>query len=95
VRIRMSAGDQLPDGRDRHPSLLATLADRTGGASFVRQTASAGELGPAGERLVGPSRPDEIPSRVLDDGDRHALPRFVRRRHSLACMSAGGAPMMW
>jgi hypothetical protein len=32
---------------------------------------------------------------VLDDSDRDALPRFVRRRHSLACMSAGGAPMMW
>ncbi len=90
----MTAREQLADGRDRQPGFFATLADRTRGARFVGQAASAGELGPAGERLIGSPRPNEISSLMLDNGDRHTLARFVRRSHSLACNSAGGAPMM-
>src|ERR1700677_2635237 len=87
----MSARDQLADGRDGQPRLLATLADGADGACFAGQTASAREFGSAGERLVGPPRPDEILSRVLDDCDRHALsllaPPSPPRRSSV-CVTA-------
>jgi hypothetical protein len=94
VRVGVTALPQLANGRDAQPRFFAAFADGTRYSFFVRQTASAGKFGPTCERLIGAARADEVTAVVLNDGDRHALAGVVGGRHSLPCISVGGAPMM-
>src|SRR5580704_18170793 len=95
VGVGMAHVAQLADACDRQSRFFTALADGTRRSFFARQAPSARELRPAGERLIEAARADEIATLMLDDGNRHALARLVGRIHSLPCISAGGAPIMW